>query len=95
MTYAQLQRLAFIDWRMLTAGSIRREHISKTFSVSMARASGDIQAFIAAYPDAISYDKSALQYVPAGRYRSVTGWTQAGLRAWKLAHQRGVSWAWG
>ena len=88
-------RLSFIDWRMLTEGSIRRGHLVETFGVSMAQASGDINNFIRAYPDALSYDKTVKQYVPAnGRYRSVTGWTPRKLAAWAAAAAAGCEWAW-
>ena len=99
--YAQRMRQSYIDWRMLTAGSIRREHIKTTFGVSPSIASQDINEFIAAYPDALVYDKIAKQYMPApfdkrsgGRYRSVTGWTPGRLAAWEAAAKAGCEWAW-
>ena len=95
MTYAQSLRLAFIDWRLLVHGSVRRQHIIDTFGVSMVQASNDIKTFIAEYPDATEYDKSEKQYVPNGRYKSVTGWTPHKLMAWAAAAKAGVEWAWG
>ena len=94
MTYSQKQRLSFIDWRMLTAGSIRREHIKATFGISMSIASEDINDFIARFPDALRYDKTAKQYVPNRRYRSVTGWTPGRVQAWAVAARAGCEWAW-
>lgn len=74
MTWAADRRLDYIDWRLLTVGSIRREHIMRTFSVSAPQASGDLTAFQAAHPEAIRYDKSGKSYVPARMpYRSVRG----------------------
>ena len=92
--HAQRMRLSFIDWRMLTAGSIRRCHLVDTFGVSMAQASGDINDFIARFPDALRYDKTAKQYVPNRRYRSVTGWTPGRVQAWAVAAKAGCEWAW-
>lgn len=88
-------RLSFIDWRMLTYPSLRREHITETFGISDSIASQDINEFIRQFPDAIRYDKSAKQYVPAGRYRSVTGWTPHKITAWADAAKAGCEWAWG
>ena len=95
LPHAQRMRASYIDWRMLTAGSIRRGHLVETFGVSMAQASGDINDFIATYPDALTYDKTAKQYVPGnGRYRSVTGWSPERLAAWQSAAEAGCEWAW-
>ena len=92
--HAQRMRASYIDWRMLTAGSIRREHIKTTFGVSLSIASEDINHFIAAYPGALAYDRVAKQYVPNGRYRSVTGWTPGRVQAWAAAARAGCEWAW-
>jgi hypothetical protein len=70
--WASERRLDYIDWRMLTAGTLRRADIMRTFGVSQVQASVDITEFTKRYPDALVYDKSAKQYVPADRrYRSV------------------------
>jgi hypothetical protein len=101
MTYSQRQRLAFIDWRLLTAGAIRRAHIAEMFDVSEAQASVDLNEFIRLYPEVMRYDKTAKQYVPAsfdkrsgGRYRSVMGWTARRVETWAAAAAAGVPWAW-
>jgi len=93
--HAADQRQSYIDWRLLVHGSIRRGHIMTRFSVSEGQASADINAFLTAHPDAVSYDKSAKQYIPAnGRYRSQRGWTPRKLAAWEAAADAGIEWAW-
>jgi hypothetical protein len=70
MTWATDRRLDYIDLLLLTRGQVRRADIEAAFGVSQQQASGDLQAFIAAHPQAMMYDKSAKQYVPAdGHYR--------------------------
>ena len=96
MTHAERMRISYVDWRILIHGSIRRSHIMETFGVSESQASIDINEFRRLYPDALRYDLTAKQYVPAnGRYRSVTGWTQRRAEAWAAAHVAGIEWAWG
>jgi hypothetical protein len=88
-------RLIYIDWRLLTAGAIRRAHIAETFDVSEAQASVDLNEFIRLHPDVMRYDKTAKQYVPSnGRYRSVTGWTLRRVEAWAAAAAAGCPGAW-
>jgi hypothetical protein len=94
VTYAQRQRLSYIDHALLTRGVVQRADIVATFDVSMPQASADIAAFIEAHPGIITYDTSARRYVPDGKYRSVTGWTPKRLAAWQAAWEAGVEWAW-
>lgn len=80
--WASERRLDYIDWRMLTVGTLRREDIMRTFDVSQPQASVDITEFRRRYPDAMTYDLSAKQYVPADkRYSSVRGLDQRILAA--------------
>jgi hypothetical protein len=63
-----------VDWRLLTAGSVRRKDIMAAFSISEAHASADIAAFDRTHPGVMRYDKSAKMYVPSnGRYVSQRG----------------------
>lgn len=74
MTWASDRRLDYIDWRLVTRGSIRRADISRVFDVSESQASADLSEFIRLYADAVAYDKSAKQYVPARKtYRAQRG----------------------
>ena len=53
------------DWIAETVrvfGYINREHIVKKFGVSTPQASMDLQAFMAANPSRIVYDKSMKRY---------------------------------
>lgn len=62
MTWFKHQRQDFIRAQLETFGMIRRQQIADKFDVTLQIASADIQAFIAAYPDAIDYDRSAKCY---------------------------------
>lgn len=63
MTWFQKQRQDFIRAHLQAFGMIRRGEIVARFEVTLAVASADIQAFIAAHPDAIDYDRTAKCYV--------------------------------
>ena len=65
MTWAADRRLDYIDARLATHGEVRREHLMTAFGVSMPQASVDLNAFIAAHPGAMAYDKSRKLYAPA------------------------------
>jgi hypothetical protein len=76
------RRLDYIDWRIITRGFVRRQHLMETFGVSEAQASADLATFREMFPDALGYDLSAKKYVPAdGRYRTRRGWTAEALEA--------------
>ena len=84
VTYATDLRLAYIDWRLLTVGSIQRGDLKRQFGVSEAQASVDLREFERAHPGAMRYEKSGhvRAYVPARReYQSVRGMTPAVIEA--------------
>jgi hypothetical protein len=71
MSWALDRRLDYIDWRLARHGEVRRQHLMTAFGVSMPQASVDLNAFIAAHPGAMAYDKSRKLYAPAKMpYRS-------------------------
>ena len=88
------RRLDYIDYRLLTAGSLRRGDIMRTFGVSEPQASKDINEFLRLYSDAASYDKSAKQYVSAAGYLSRRGIDEAVLRAIRALSRTGHPAAW-
>ena len=67
MTWFMRQRQDFIRAQLETFGMIRRSDIAERFEVTVQVASADIQAFIAAHPDAIDYDRAAKCYVYENR----------------------------
>lgn len=72
MTWATDRRLDYIDLLLLAQGRVRRDEIMAAFGITMSAASTDIAEFIELYPHAMTYDKSAKQYVPAnGRHKPV------------------------
>ena len=81
MTWAADRRLDYIDWCLALRGEVQRADISGVFEVSESQASQDINAFIAAYPAAIRYDKSRKRYVPArNAYRAQRGMDNPNVR---------------
>lgn len=56
-------RLAWIKESVEIFGFINREHIMKKFGISTPQASVDIREALKRWPDLMSYDKSAKQYV--------------------------------
>ena len=70
VTWATDRRLDYIDWRLSQHGDICRADIMAVFGVSEPQASIDLNAFLAAHPGAMEYDKSAKRYVRAKRGRS-------------------------
>ena len=86
MTWFSERRLDFIDFRLLTAGTIRRDHLMATFDVSQSQASADLAAFEREHPGAMRYDKSGKAYVPAnGRYVSQRGIKRAKTLVFEIA----------
>jgi hypothetical protein len=88
------RRLDYIDFRMMTAGTLRREDVMRAFGVSMAQASKDINEFIRQYPDAIAYDKTGKQYVPAAAYRTRRGMTERVLLLLTALRREGHPMVW-
>lgn len=70
------RRLDYIDFRMMTAGTLRREDIMRTFGVSMPQASKDINEFLRLHPGSLVYDKTAKCYVPCKGYATRRGMTE-------------------
>ena len=67
------RRLDYIDFRLAVAGHIRRADIMDTFGVSMPQASADLNRFIAIYPKAMAYDKTAKRYAARKGFKSRRG----------------------
>lgn len=73
MNWFAERRLDYIDFRLLEAGTIRREDLVRTFGVSTAQASMDLNKFLASYPNAMTYDKTAKRYVARSHYHTKRG----------------------
>lgn len=67
MSWARERRLDYIDWCLSARGEVQRADLMRLFGVSESWASADINAFVAAYPAAVSYDPSRKRYVPTHR----------------------------
>lgn len=55
-------RLAWLERRAKHLGHVGRGDLMRTFGISPAQASGDLQAYIAANPGAITYATSRKRY---------------------------------
>jgi hypothetical protein len=64
MTYFPALRRDYILWRLAVNGELQRADIMRTFGISEAQASGDINTLLADMPTSIRYDKSRKRYVP-------------------------------
>lgn len=73
MRWFEEERLDFIDILLMTRGGVLRSDLVERFGISMSQASQDVNRFIALFPDAMSYDKSARFYRAAPRYQSRRG----------------------
>lgn len=71
MTYAQEQRLRFIDFLMHQYGNINRSAIMDYFGISQPCATRDIQEYIALAPENIVYDKNAKTYVRGANFKRI------------------------
>lgn len=88
------RRLDYIDFRLLTAGSIQRADIIRTFGVSMPQASADLNRFLDLYPESLVYDKSAKCYTPAKKYKTHRGITPTTITAFVLLRAVGSPIGW-
>lgn len=62
MTWAQQQRMDFIENRLRNVGTINRRHLMAEFSISMPQAATDIKRFITKNPNAMKYNSSEKRY---------------------------------
>lgn len=79
--YSVERRLDYIDWRMVSHGSVRRSDIVRQFGVSMSQASHDLTAYTAQYPDALRYDMQWRSWRASDGYVTLRGWTRTALAA--------------
>lgn len=95
VNWAAERRLDYIDFRLVTAGTVRRADIMRTFGVSLPQASGDLSHFMRLYRKALLYDKSAKQYVPRHEgYQTRRGFTPNVIRAFAQLRSAGHALGW-
>src|SRR5262245_37941660 len=93
------RRLDYIDFRLVTAGHVRRADLVRTFGVSVPQASADLNRFLRRHRGAMRYDKTAKRYEAALGFlssESLTrrGLTPAAIRAIKALHAQGHPLGW-
>lgn len=62
LTWAQEQRLNWIDEMLTIYGFVNREHIMRKFRVSTPQASADLRLFQRTHPNRIIYDPHLKHY---------------------------------
>lgn len=69
LRWSILQRLEFIESRLVWEGRINRADIAKRFGVKVQQASADLGLYEKLAPENIAYDRIAKTFVPAATYR--------------------------
>ena len=92
--WAAERRLDYIDFRLVTDGTIRRSDIIDTFGVSMPQASVDLNRFLVLYPKAMAYDKSAKQYVARKGFTTRRGHSANVIRSLTTLRAEGYPLGW-
>lgn len=57
------RRLDYIDFRLMTVGTVNREDLMRTFGVSVAQASKDLNIYAKRYPGMMNYSTTAKRYI--------------------------------
>lgn len=74
MRWAQLQRLRFIEHRLMTGRPVQRQDIIDEFKVSVCQASVDIGEYIDLHDEgAVVYDKTLRRYVSTEKFLQIWG----------------------
>jgi hypothetical protein len=89
------RRLDYIDFRLMTAGTVGRMDLMRTFGISTPQASADLNEYARLYPGMMAYSKTARRYVMA----AIVGDTRRGntpgvIRAIKDLHLSGHPMGW-
>ena len=71
----ETQRLDWIAETLRVFGFINREHLERKFGISQPQASNDLQRFLRANPDAMTYDLSGKRYVATVAGQMTWTWT--------------------
>ena len=62
------KRLDYIATRLAKGYALNRSDICEEFDISLPQAAHDIKTFLSLYPDAMTYDGSAKQYIPNQKF---------------------------
>lgn len=68
-----LHRLRFIELRAWWVGTVQRGMIQEKFGISIAQASGDIQAYLEKNPGSLVYDKNRKYYAASPTMNMILG----------------------
>lgn len=71
VSQAQLERLAFIEFRLYFLGDVRRQDVMERFNIAPAAATRDFALYKEACPNNISFDGSSKTYVLGEAFQAV------------------------
>lgn len=86
LTFAQKQRLSFIDFSLLFKGSINRKELTEKFEMGMANATRDLALYRELVPENIDFDAKDRSYLQAKTFSPLFNYNSKQTLA-KLAHE--------
>ncbi len=86
LTFAQKQRLSFIDFSLLFKGSINRKELTEKFEMGMANATRDLALYKELVPENIDFDAKNRTYLQAKTFSPLFNYNSKQTLA-KLAHK--------
>ncbi|MBD1389263.1 WYL domain-containing protein [Neiella sp. HB171785] len=86
VNYAQKQRLAYIDFKLLFAGYVTRSEIVKRFELGLAAASRDLSLYKELTPNNMAYDNAVKKYFITNSFKPLFE-HDARKSLMKIAHQ--------
>lgn len=86
LTFAQKQRLSFIDFSLLFKGSINRKELTEKFEMGMANATRDLALYKELVPENIDFDAKDRTYLQAKTFSPLFNYNSKQTLA-KLAHK--------
>ncbi|MBW8191432.1 WYL domain-containing protein [Neiella marina] len=86
VNYAQKQRLAYIDFKLLFAGYVTRSEIVKRFELGLAAASRDLSLYKELAPNNMAYDNAVKKYFITNLFKPLFK-HDARKSLMKIAHQ--------
>lgn len=85
-SFAQKQRLAYIDFKLLFTGYVARSEIVSRFELGLAAASRDLSLYKEQAPDNLRYDNAAKKYFITNGFKPIFN-HDARTSLMKIAHQ--------
>lgn len=84
LTFAQRERLAYLELRTFFIGELRRSDLVARFGIQAAAATRDINTYRALAPNNLLYDGSAKAYQPSDAFRPIFSVSPDRILSWLL-----------